>query len=149
MIGEGDELYHLNPDLVFDRNDIILCSKCACDPRSHPFSIASGHDYGRAGALPKLNEMELNCIAPVRRFGLELTLSGQHVTGHVICFPADGPVQCSRMLPNTDNSCRVTFVGSKEQWRIKKRCFRKVYRVDAGAICEWLRVLAGAHIFCQ
>ncbi|KAG6950376.1 hypothetical protein JG688_00014183 [Phytophthora aleatoria] len=38
---------------------------CARDPRQNPFSIASGHDYGRPGTLPELNDVPSKCISPV------------------------------------------------------------------------------------
>lgn len=144
---ERGELYYLNPDLVGDPAAIELCGKCVSDPRAYAYSIASGHDYGRHGALPALNEVEHSCVAPVRRFGLELSLSGQHSTGHVICFPTDGPVQCSRTVPNVDEGFRVTFVGSHEQWRAQKRRFRKMYRIRTDGVFQWLHVLAQMHSY--
>ncbi|OWZ05226.1 hypothetical protein PHMEG_00022723 [Phytophthora megakarya] len=49
--------YHLNPDLVSDTNGIALCRKCVNDLRKSEFCITSGHENGRPGVLPDLNEM--------------------------------------------------------------------------------------------
>jgi hypothetical protein len=39
--------YHLNPDLVFDVNQIVLCCVCAENPiAKDQKSIAAGNDYG-------------------------------------------------------------------------------------------------------
>jgi hypothetical protein len=39
--------YHLNPDLVFDVNQIVLCRVCAENPMTKDQeSIAAGNDYG-------------------------------------------------------------------------------------------------------
>ncbi len=39
--------YHLNPDLVYNVDEIILCPVCAIDPMmKSQESIAAGNDYG-------------------------------------------------------------------------------------------------------
>lgn len=132
----GRQLYHLNPDLVNDLNAIPLCSKCACDPRKSAFSIASGHDYGRPGSLPELGEVASKCIAPVRAFKLEITVSGKHAIGHVICFPSDGPVKCSKIIPCTSKKYipRVTFVGPRKDWKVRKN-FTRIHSSCLSVIC--------------
>ena len=61
--------YHLNPDLISDERCITLCDQCAKDPCDSEFSIARGHDYGRLGDLPELNNVSRNAILPVRTLG--------------------------------------------------------------------------------
>jgi hypothetical protein len=47
---------HLNPDLVFDVNQIVLCCVCAENPMTKDQeSIAAGNDYGQLGSLKPLN----------------------------------------------------------------------------------------------
>ncbi|EGZ07447.1 hypothetical protein PHYSODRAFT_306619 [Phytophthora sojae] len=67
VVSNGNLLY-INPDLVVCDDEVVLCKTRAVNPRSSPFSIACGHDYGRSGNLPQLNEVATNCISPVRRF---------------------------------------------------------------------------------
>ena len=99
VVISGCNMYHLNPDLVPDYAHIRVCDFCMPDPRRNTFSIASGHDYGRRGDLPDLSDVAKTCISAVRRFGLELSLSGQHSSGHAIHFQSDGPTVCATSLP--------------------------------------------------
>ena len=150
MVLIGDDrntLYHLNPDLVPDRSQIHVCSKCSKDPHSHKYSIANGHDYGRRGNLPKLSGVALACICPVRCFGTELSLSAKHSTGHCICFLSDGPTQCAKVLPVVDDSVapRVTFIGSHDQWRIAAKKFRNLWEIPVDDIYKNLRVLSAIN----
>ncbi len=47
MLKYNGHFYHLNPDLVYDVDEIVLCPVCAIDPMmKSEESIASGHDYG-------------------------------------------------------------------------------------------------------
>lgn len=142
----GDVWYHLNPDLVPDISSINICSVCSEDPRQSQFSIASGHDYGRYATLPALNDVALNCICPVRCFGLEISISRKHTMGHSICFPSDGPQKCS-VLPNVDEhiSPRVTFIGPSEQWRREKNKYKFLYHLPIEDIYKWLYVLCHTH----
>ncbi|KAG1695179.1 hypothetical protein DVH05_020820 [Phytophthora capsici] len=143
----GNDIYYLIPDLVRDVNKIPLCKKCRKDPRQNKFSVASGHDYGRIGQLPDLNEVEVSCISPARCFGLELSLSGKHSKGHAICFPTDGPFELSRVLPRVDDRCvpRVTFIGPRETWRIAKKKFSKLYAISGANVYRWLTVLGSMN----
>ncbi|KAG1703379.1 hypothetical protein DVH05_007327 [Phytophthora capsici] len=140
----GEEVFYLIPELVRDVKKIPLCQKCYTNPRSCKFSVASGHDYGRIGQLPSLNDVSLACITPTRCFGLELSLSGKHSSGHAICFPTNGPNVISRTLPNIDPECapRVTFIGPMETWRIHKKKFLKLFEISADSVYKWLAVLA-------
>ena len=141
--------YHLNPDLVPDIGQIVLCEKCAKNPKDSPYSIANGHDYGRTGDLPELNDVAMGCISPARQFGLEIVLSGKHSIGHSICFPSDGPEKCSRILPEvTDQSLpRITFVGPKDHWRIEQKKFQHLYNLPIENMYKWMRVLCKLHTF--
>ena len=48
VLNHEGRFYHLNPDLVFDVNEIVLCPICAEDPMiKNEESIAAGNDYGR------------------------------------------------------------------------------------------------------
>jgi hypothetical protein len=58
--------YHLNPDLVFDVNKLVLCPVCAKDPMTKDQgSIVAGNDYGRLGYLKSLNGTTPNACTPV------------------------------------------------------------------------------------
>jgi hypothetical protein len=47
VINHNGTFYHLNPDLVFDVNQIVLCRVCAENPMTKDQeSIAAGNDYG-------------------------------------------------------------------------------------------------------
>jgi hypothetical protein len=135
-------MYHLNPDLITDPTNIVLCSNCANDPLNNEFSIANGHDYGRQGSLPKLNATTLNAIIPCRCFNIDIKLMGNHSTGHSIAFPCDGPVETSKILPchSPDNCPQVTFIGPKEAWRKAKKMYKYLYSLDVEEAYRWLRV---------
>ncbi len=56
MLNHNGTYYHLNPDLVFDVNQIVLCRVCAENPMiKDQASIAAGNDYGQLGSLKPLN----------------------------------------------------------------------------------------------
>ncbi len=58
--------YHLNPGLVFDVNQIVLCRICAENPMTKDQeSIAAGNDYGQLGNLTPLNGTTRNACVPV------------------------------------------------------------------------------------
>jgi hypothetical protein len=58
--------YHLNPDLVFDVNQIMLCRVCVENPLTKDQeSIAAGNDYGQLGSLKQLNGTTWNACVPV------------------------------------------------------------------------------------
>ena len=47
VVNHNGSYYHLNPDLVFDVNQIVLCHVCAENPMTKDQeSIAAGNDYG-------------------------------------------------------------------------------------------------------
>jgi hypothetical protein len=47
VVNHNGTFYHMNPDLVFDVNQIVLCRVCAENPMiKDQESIAAGNDYG-------------------------------------------------------------------------------------------------------
>jgi hypothetical protein len=47
VVNHNGTFYHLNPDLVFDVNQILLCHVCAENPLTNDQeSIAAGNNYG-------------------------------------------------------------------------------------------------------
>jgi hypothetical protein len=141
--------YRLNPELVQDVAAIPLCNKCTRDPRKSEFIIAFGHDYGRLGGLPEVGDVASKCIAPVRPFKLEIALSGKHSIAHSICFPSDGPVECSKVLPCTSEECipRVTFVSPRGKWENKKKSIERIFELPADSMFEWMQVLSRVHSY--
>ena len=66
VVDHNGTFYHLNPELVFDVNQIVLCRVCAENPMTKDEeSIASGKDYGRLGSLKPLNGTTCNACVPV------------------------------------------------------------------------------------
>jgi hypothetical protein len=66
VVNHNGTFYHLNPDLVFDVNQIVLCCVCADDPMTKDQeSIAAGNNYGRLGSLKPLNGTTWNACVPV------------------------------------------------------------------------------------
>jgi hypothetical protein len=66
VVNHNGIFYHLNPDLVFDVNQIVLCCVCAENPMTKDKeSIAAGNDYGRLGSLKPLNGITRNACVPV------------------------------------------------------------------------------------
>lgn len=141
---DDDDIYYLIPELVKDRNKIPLCGKCNKNPRNSKFSVANGNDYGRIGTLPQLNDPTLSCVRPARGFGTEISLSGKHSAGHVICFPSDGPTALAQVLPNVDPACmpRVTFIDPKDEWRIQQKKYQRLFSIQVEEAYKWLSVLA-------
>jgi hypothetical protein len=66
VVNHNGTFYHLNPDLVFDVNQKVLCRVCAENPMTKDQeSIAAGNDYGRLGNLKLLNGTTWNACVPV------------------------------------------------------------------------------------
>jgi hypothetical protein len=56
VIQHNGHFYHLNPDLFFDVNKIVLCPVCAKDPMTKDQeSIVAGNDYDQLGNLKSLD----------------------------------------------------------------------------------------------
>ncbi len=86
--------YHLNPDLVFNINQIlVLCRVCAENPMTKDQeSIAAGNNYGRLGSLKPLNGTTQNACVPVQLYNIDLQIRANHSTNHGIAFPMNGPM---------------------------------------------------------
>jgi hypothetical protein len=66
VVNHNGTFYHLNPDLVFDVNQIVLCRVCAENPMTKDQeSIVASNDYGRLGSLKPLNGTTRNECVPV------------------------------------------------------------------------------------
>jgi hypothetical protein len=66
VVQHNGHVYHLNPELVFDMNKIVLCPVCAKDPMTKDQkSDVAGNDYGRLGYLKSLNGTTQNAYTPV------------------------------------------------------------------------------------
>ena len=128
---------YLNPDLIVSEDNIRLCITCSKDPIKNEFSLTNGHDYGRYGNLPELNEVCRNAISPVRIFGQSLTLNGRFSIGHSICFRSDGPhVVSSKVLPNVEPHTlpQITFIGTNDQWRKEQKKYKNLYLIPVGDV---------------
>ncbi len=66
VVNHKGTFYYLNPDLVFDVNQIVLCRVCAENPMTKDQeSIAVDNDHGRLGSLKPLNGTTRNACVPV------------------------------------------------------------------------------------
>ncbi len=66
VVNHNGTYYHLNPDLVFDVNQVVLCHVCAENPMTKDQeSIAAGNNNGRLGSLKPLNGTTRNACVPV------------------------------------------------------------------------------------
>ncbi|CAN0063145.1 unnamed protein product, partial [Heterosigma akashiwo] len=141
--------YWLNPTLVHQKDQIVLCIGChkAKNIRDKStYSIASGVRLCNQGGLTKLNEFQSACISPVRVFNQHLTLDGTRLKGHAISFLSDGPTQITnKAFPRTDEVPLVTFIGSKQKFDIVKEQFRHHYALPEDAIYPWVDVLLHLH----
>jgi hypothetical protein len=66
VVNHKGTFYHLNPDLVFNVNQIVLFHVCPENPMTKDQeSIAAGNDYGRLGSLKPLNGTTRNACVPI------------------------------------------------------------------------------------
>jgi hypothetical protein len=66
VMNHNGTFYHLNPDLVFDGDQIVLCRVCAENLMTKDqVSIAAGNNYGRLGNSKPLNGTTQNACVPV------------------------------------------------------------------------------------
>jgi hypothetical protein len=66
VVNHNGTYYHLNPDLVFDVNQIVLYHVCAKNSMTKDQeSIAAGNNHGRLGSLIPLNGTTQNACVPV------------------------------------------------------------------------------------
>ncbi len=85
VVNHNGTFYHLNPDLVFDVNQIVLCRVCAENPMTKDQeSIAASNDYGRLGNLKPLNATTWNACVPVQLYNINLQIQANHSTNIVL-----------------------------------------------------------------
>jgi hypothetical protein len=95
VVNHNGTFNHLNPELGFDVNQIVLCCVCAANPMTKDQeSIAAGNDYGRLGRVKPLNGTTWDACVPVRLYNINLQIQPNHSTNHSIAFPMNGPVEC-------------------------------------------------------
>jgi hypothetical protein len=124
--------YHLNPDLVPDVSNVVLCGRCSSDPHDYRYSIASGHDYGRRNGLPEMSVATLNAILPARAYNIDILIRSNHSTAHAIAFPSDGPVEMAKVLPWQGTlPIKTTYLGPGDSWRKKAKRFRSLVAVNS------------------
>ena len=142
VLKHAGRYYYLNPDLVPDFSNVVLCKTCTKNPTGHKYSLANGHDYGCGlQSLPKLTPTMLNAILPARAFNINILIRPNHSTAHSIVFPSDGPVEVAKVLPHAtpDQRPQVTFLGSRDAWRKAKGRYRSLYELDVSGTYSWLR----------
>jgi hypothetical protein len=143
VVNHNGTFYHLNPDLVFGVNQIVLCHVCAENPMTKDQeSIAAGNDYGRLGSLKPLNGTTWNACVPVRLYNINLRIQADHSMNHSIAFPMNGPVECLKKLPCLDEKycLQVTFLGPQDEWTKKAGKYKYLYKMDTEIAYDWLRV---------
>ena len=119
----------MNLDLVANATNITLCPTCFKDPLGYPFSIANGYDYGRISNLPDLNLVTKNSISLVRIVRKTINLNSQTHSSYARKFNSNGPQVCAKtILEALDEKYipQVTFIGSKDKWRIEKEKIQKL-----------------------
>jgi hypothetical protein len=63
VVNHNGTFYHLNPDLVFDVNQIVLCRVCAENLMTKDQeSISAGNDYGRLGSFETTEWYNPECM---------------------------------------------------------------------------------------
>jgi hypothetical protein len=138
----------MNPDLMFDVNQMVLCRVCAENPMTNDHeSIAACKSYGRLGSLKPLNGTTRNACVPVRLYNIDLQIQANHSTNHCIAFPMNGPVECLNKLPCVDEKyCpRVTFLGTGDEWMKKAGKYKYLYKMDTKLAFYWLQVWVDAN----
>jgi hypothetical protein len=141
VVQNNGHFYHLNPDLVFDVNKIVLCPVCAIDPMTKDQeSIAAGNDYGRLGNLKSLNGTTQNACTLVPLYNINLQIQANHSTNHSIAFSINGPMECSKVLPcvDADHRPQVTFLGPGDEWRKVAGKYKYLYEMDTETAYNWL-----------
>ncbi len=75
VVNHNGTFYHLNPDLVFNVNQIVLCCVCAEYPMTKDQEIiAAGTNYGQLGSLKPLDGTTLNACVPVCLYNIDLQI---------------------------------------------------------------------------
>jgi hypothetical protein len=133
VVNHNGTFYHLNPDLVFYVNQIVLCRLYAENPMTKDQeSIAAGKDYGQLGSLKSLNGTTQNACVPIRLYNINLQIQANHSTNHSIAFPMNGAVKCLKKLPCLDEKYhpQVTFLGPQDEWMKKAGKYKYLYKMD-------------------
>jgi hypothetical protein len=95
VVNHNGIFYHLNPDLVFGVNQIVLCCVCAENLMiKDQESIAAGNNHGQLGSLKPPNGTTRNACVPVQLYNIDLQIQANHSTNHCIKFLMNGPVEC-------------------------------------------------------
>ncbi len=129
-VNHNGTFHNLNPGLVFDVNQIVLCLVCAENPMTKDQeSIAAGNDYGQLGSLKPLNGTTRNACVPAQLYNIDLQIRGNHSMNHSIAFPMNGPVECLNKLPCLDEKIcpQVTFLGQRDEWMKKAGKYKYLY----------------------
>ncbi len=148
VVNHKGTFYHLNPDLVFNVNQIVLCHVCAETPMTKDQeSIAAGNNYGRLKCLKQLNGTTRNACVPVQLYNIDLQIQANHSTNHSIAFPMNGPVECLKKLPCLDEKYRpqATFLGPQDEWMKKAGKYKYLYKMDTEIAYDWLLVWVDAN----
>jgi hypothetical protein len=148
VVNHNGTFFHLNPDLVFDVNQIVLCGVCAENPMTKDQeSIAAGNNYGQLGSLKPLNGTIQNACVPVQLYNIDLQIQANYSTNHSIAFPMNGPVESLKKLPCLDEKyCpQVTFLGLWDEWMKKAGRYKYLYEMDTDVAYNWLRVWVDAN----
>jgi hypothetical protein len=133
VVNHNGTFYHLNPDLVFDVNQIVLCHVCAENPTAKDQeSIAAGNNYGRLDNSKKLNGTTQNACVPVQSYNIDLQIQANHSTNHSIAFPMNGPMDCLKKIPCIDEKYppQVTFLGPRDEWMKKAGKYKYLYNMN-------------------
>ncbi len=133
VVNHNGIFHHLNMDLVFNVNQIVLCRVCAENPMTKDQeSIAAGNDYGRLDSLKARNSITRNACVPVRLYNINLQIQANHSMNHSIAFPLNGPVECLKKIPCLDEKFhpQVTFLGPWDEWMKKAGKFKCLYKMD-------------------
>jgi hypothetical protein len=136
--------YHLNPDLVFDVNEIVLCPIRAGDPMiKNEESIAVGNDYGLLAHLKPLNGTTRNECVPIRLYNINLQIREHHSTNHS-CISNRWT---SRVFENvTLCSPHVTFLGPRDAWHKVAHKYKHLFEMETKIAYDWLTFWVNAFI---
>jgi hypothetical protein len=148
VVNHNGTYYHLNLDLVFNVNQIVLCHVCAENPMTKDWkSIAAGNDYGWLGSLKPLNGTTQNACVTVRLYNIDLQIWANHFMNNCIAFPMNGPIECLKKLPCVDEKyCpQITVLGPRDEWMKKAGKYKYLYEVDTEIAYDWLWVWVDAN----
>jgi hypothetical protein len=98
VVNHNGTFYHLNPDLVFDINQIVICQVCAeYQMTKDQESVAAGNHYGQLGNLIPLNGITRNACVPVWLYNINFQIPVNHSKNHCIAFPMNGPIMFGKV----------------------------------------------------